>query len=118
MKKMTQTLLCLLICNSFFACSSLLVGKESQNTAQWDFDHQLQFRETELSKNKFQLEIIQNNKATFQQLSALLLRRSYIICQGYGYKLTVIKGVESVDYKRASPNLIKSNLVAQLECPE
>ena len=116
MKKMTQTLLCLLICNSFFACSSL-TGKESLNGVQWDFDHQLQYIKTEVSKNNFQLEIIHNNRVGFQRLSALLLRKSYLICQKYGYKLTVVKGVESVDYKRASPNLIRSNLIAKLECP-
>jgi hypothetical protein len=115
MKKISAVL-CILICSNFVACSSL-ASKESENTPQWDFDHQLQFIQTELSKNSYQLEILHDNKANFQRLSALLLRRSYLICQGYGYKLTIMKGVESVDYKRASPNLIRSNLVANVECP-
>jgi len=116
MKKVTSIILYLIILNSIVACTSL-TSEAYQNAPQWDFDHQVQFIQTEVAVNYYQLEIIQNNKVKFQQLSALLLRKSYSICGRYGYKLTMIKGVESVDYKKASPNLIRSNLVATLECP-
>lgn len=115
-RKTRTVLFSVIIGSSLTACANL-TGQESLNSPQWDFDHQVQFRQTELENNSFQLELIQNNKVDFKQLSALLLRRSYLICGSYGYKITVLKGVESVDYKRASPNLIRSNLVAKLECP-
>lgn len=106
----------MLIFNSIIACTSL-TSEAYQNAPQWDFDHQVQFIQTELAVNRYQLEIIQNNKVKFQQLSALLLRKSYLICGRYDYTLTIIKGIESFDHKRASPNLIRSNLVATLACP-
>jgi len=84
--------------------------------SEWDFDHQLQFNKTQFDDTHYQLEVISHN-VNFYQMSAFLLRRSYLICGEYGYQLTIIKGVESFDQKRMMPNLITSNLVAKLECP-
>jgi len=86
--------------------------------AQWDFDHQLQYRQKRLNNNKYYLEVIPNSKVNFERLSAFLFRRGYLICQSYGYKLELIRGVENFDYHRASPNLILPNLTARLECPK
>ncbi|WP_083494318.1 hypothetical protein [Colwellia sp. MT41] len=88
-----------------------------QAQSQWDFDHQLQFKKTQFDDNHYRLEVMPNNKVSFERLSAFLLRRSYLICGTYGYKLELITGVESFDYSRASPNLIMPNLTAKLECP-
>jgi len=96
------------------APSPMVVG---QVQSDWDFDHELQFKTTKFADNYYQLEVIANNKNGFQRLSAFLLRQSYSICGTYGYKLELITGVESFDYPRASPNLIRSNLTAKLECP-
>lgn len=85
--------------------------------SQWDFDHQLQFKQYKLAENLYQLEVVSNNKVSFDRLSAFLLRRGYIICGQYGYKFELLKGVESFDHLRASPNLILANLTAKLECP-
>jgi len=85
--------------------------------SQWDFDHQLQYKQYKLSENTYQLEVINNNSVNFDRLSAFLLRRGYVICGQYGYKFEVLKGVEGFDHLRASPNLIMSNLTAKLECP-
>jgi len=84
--------------------------------SQWDFDHQLQYKQTKLSDSSYQLEVIPNSKVSFERLSAFLLRRGYQICGTYGYKLALITGVERFDYPRASPNLIMPNLTAKLEC--
>jgi len=83
---------------------------------EWDFDHQVQYKKTKLSANIYQIEIVSGNSANFDKLSAFLLRQSYLICGQYGYKLEILKGVESFDHSRASPNLIMPNLTAKLEC--
>jgi len=87
-----------------------------QAKSEWDFDHHLQFKETKFDDNNYQLEIIPNNKVSFERLSAFLLRRGYQVCGTYGFKLELITGVESFDYPHASPNLIMPNLTAKLEC--
>jgi len=107
-----------LLCVSLLAAcagpSQVVLGKAQ---SEWDFDHKLQFKRTQFDDSHYQLEVISNNKVNFERLSAFLLRRSYLICGSYGYKLELIKGVESFDFPRASPNLIMPNLTAKLECP-
>ena len=98
------------------ACAGPSTAVLGQAKSEWDFDHQLQFKKTKFDENNYQLEVIVNNKVSFERLSAFLLRRSYLICGQYGYKLQLIKGVESFDFPRASPNLIMPNLTAKLEC--
>lgn len=83
----------------------------------WDFDHKVQYKKTKFDENTYQLEVIPNSKVNFERLSVFLLRRSYLICGGYGYKLELIKGIESFDHFRASPNMIMPNLTAKIECP-
>jgi len=99
------------------SCAGPTQAVLGQAQTEWDFDHQLQFKRTQFDDNHYQIEIIPNNKVNFERLSAFLLRRGYLICGSYGYKLELIKGVESFDYPRASPNLILPNLIAKLECP-
>ena len=117
MKKTTSLVLVFVVINAVTIACSSLAKKPAKTDYQWDFDHNVQFKQTQLNHHNFQLEVIANNTVKFNHLSAFLLRRSYVICGEYGYKLKMIKGVESIDYQRASPNLIKSNLVARLECP-
>jgi uncharacterized protein involved in propanediol utilization len=88
-----------------------------QAQSAWDFDHKVQYKKTKLDENTYQLEVIPNDKVNFERLSVFLLRRSYLICGGYGYKLELIKGVESFDHFKASPNMIMPNLTAKIECP-
>jgi hypothetical protein len=88
----------------------------SEAKSTWDFDHKLQYKKTQLDDTNYKLEVITNSKVNFERMSGFLLRRSYLICSGYDYSLKVTKGVESFDFKRQSPNLIRSNLVAKLEC--
>jgi len=99
------------------ACAGPTVLENGQTKSEWDFDHHLQFKKTKFDDNNYQLEVIPNSKVSFERLSAFLLRRGYLICGTYGYKLEMITGVESFDYPRASPNLIMPNLTAKLECP-
>ncbi|HBY86993.1 MAG TPA: hypothetical protein DEO86_14090 [Colwellia sp.] len=109
----TTLLLCVSLLGACAGPSQVVLG---QAQSEWDFDHKLQFKRTQFDDNHYQLEVIPNNKVNFERLSAFLLRRAYLICGTYGYKLELIKGVESFDYPRASPNLIMPNLTAKLEC--
>jgi len=115
-KSILQNSLVTLYFFSLVACtgsSQVLLG---QTKTKWDFDHQVSFKRTQFDETYYQLEVTSNNKGNFERLSAFLLRQSYLICGQYGYKLELIKGVESFDFPRASPNLIMPNLTAKLQC--
>jgi hypothetical protein len=115
-KSILQHTLATLCFFSLVACTGPSHVVLGQAKTEWDFDHQVQFKRTQFDKNHYQLEVISNKKGNFERLSAFLLRRSYLICGSYGYKLELITGVESFDYPRASPNYIMPNLTAKLEC--
>ena len=104
-----------IICNSLFACSGLTDNK-IQNTAQWDFDHQVQFIQTKLKKSSYQLEVIPNNSVGFEQSAMFLLRKSYQLCGNYHYKVEMIQGIEDFDDKRVMPNYIAPSLIAKVVC--
>lgn len=89
----------------------------SQGQSQWDFDHNVQFSETRLSKNTFHIEIVPNKKIRFERLATFLMRRALDVCQSYGFKIEVLKGVEEYDDRRSFPNLIMPRLAANIECP-
>lgn len=107
MKKTPKILILLIATVSIAACASSTTRQaDSNSAAQWDFDHHLQFIKTPLNKNTFQLEVIRNNNVGFKQMAAFLLRKSYLVCEGYHYKLEIIQGIEGFDDKRAMPNYI------------
>ena len=117
MNKTAQILILFITSFRITACASPTTKQaNSTGAAQWDFDHQIQFRQTELAKNSFQLEIIPNNKVNFARMSAFLLRKSYQLCRQYPYQLAVLQGIEGFDDKRAMPNYIFPSLVARVEC--
>ena len=118
MKKKTITIMLVLSTIMLSGCTTMANDVPlGQARSEWDFDHQLQFKKTKFDDHHYKLEVIANNKVSFERLSAFLLRRSHLICGTYGYTLQLITGVESFDYPRASPNLIMPNLTAKLECP-
>lgn len=85
--------------------------------SQWDFDHNVQFSETRLSDVKFHIEVIPNKSIEFERLATFLLRRALDVCQNYGFKIEVLKGIEEYDDRRSFPNLIMPRLAANVECP-
>ena len=89
---------------------------ETNASAQWDFDHQVQFIQTKLTKNSYQLEIIPSSKVNFERLATFLLRKYYRICQHYHYKLEIVQGIEGFDDRFAMPNYIFPSLIAKVEC--
>jgi len=98
-------------------CTSLNEFKSSRSgTAEWDFDHNVQFRQIKLTDTIFQLEVIPNNNVPFERLASFLIRKSYSLCGGYHYKLEMIKGIEEFNDKLAMPHYIFSSLTAKVEC--
>ena len=116
-KQVILTVLCSFCLLYLSACAGPSPVVLGQAQTEWDFDHHLQFKKTQFDEHNYQLEIIPNNNVSFERLSVFLLRRGYLICGRYGYKLELITGVESFDHFRASPNMIMPNLKAKLECP-
>jgi len=76
----------------------------------------VQFIQTKLAKNSYQLEIIPSSKVNFERLATFLLRKSYRICQHYHYKLEIVQGIEGFDDRFAMPNYIFPSLIAKVEC--
>lgn len=97
------------------ACSNFSNNKANTNT-QWDFDHNVQFTQTKLANNTYQLEIIPNGKVNFERLATFLLRKSYSLCQQYHYQLEIIQGIESFDDRFAMPNYVFPSLIAKVRC--
>lgn len=96
---------------------SLSSCAQSPNNGRWDFDHEVQFSESEVSPGHYKLSVIQQGDVPFEKLATFLLRRSLILCGEYGYKIEVLKGIEGFDDKRVAPNYIQPDLTAIIECP-
>ena len=117
MLKIIHIITAMYFCITLCACSSFASKTPVSNgSSQWDFDHNLQFRQTTLTTNHYQLEIIPNNAVNFERLATFLLRRSYHLCGGYHYKMEIIQGIESFDDKRTMPNYIFPSLMAKIKC--
>lgn len=105
----------------FFITISGCAYKSSSNSVgdeivEWDFDHHVQFIQTKLSNQKYQLEIIPNHKVPFERLTSFLIRKSYSLCGSYHYKLEMIKGIEEFNDKFIMKNYIFPSLTAKIEC--
>ena len=117
MLRVTYLTIMLSCCIILGACTNVSTKEANNNgAAQWDFDHQLQFRQTTLENNSYQLEIIPNNRVSFERSATFLLRKSYRLCGSYHYKLEILRGIEGFDDKRAMPNYIFPSLIAKVEC--
>lgn len=82
----------------------------------WDFDHQLQYTQVKRDDNTYYVEVIPNDRIRFSKISAFILRKGFRICRGYGFKVTVLKGIEGFDHKRSFPNMITARFSANIEC--
>jgi hypothetical protein len=117
MIKIRQLIFLLTVLSTITSCSHLdTSSNKGPNTTSWDFDHNVQFKQTKLDDKHFQLEIIPNNNAKFQQLATFLLRKSYRLCGDYNYTIEMIQGIEGFDDKRAMPNYIFPSLIAKVKC--
>lgn len=117
MKKMIITLIAIAVFSHLTGCTTSRSKTVAQfSGVQWDFDHQVQFRQTTLTKKHYQLEIIPNKRVGFDSLATFLLRKSFKLCKSYHYNIEMIQGIEGIDDKRAMPNHIQPNLMAIIEC--
>ncbi|WP_245942609.1 hypothetical protein [Candidatus Colwellia aromaticivorans] len=117
MNKIPQLMMYATLFSAITSCTNLETSTNKDNsTTFWDFDHNLQFKQTKLADKHFQLEIIPNNKVNFERLATFLLRKSYRLCGGYHYKIEMIQGIEGFDDKRAMPNYIFPSLIAKIKC--
>lgn len=103
----------LILCLQITSCT--LMKNDSNN---WDFDHDLQFKQEQLAENVYQVVIHRKKQTRFSQLSSFLLRHALDVCQGYGYKLEVIEGVEGFYDKDVAKSYIQPDLKAVIECPK
>jgi hypothetical protein len=112
----SRYLSCLVVLLSITLSACSVQNKRDVSATQWDFDHQVQFKQSQLSKNSYLLEITPNPKVGFERLSVFLIRKSFSLCQHYNYKLEILQGIEGFDDKRAMPNYIYPSLKAKVLC--
>ncbi|MCJ8320914.1 MAG: hypothetical protein MJK12_14845 [Colwellia sp.] len=106
-----------ILCVFLSACSTVKTESNTDNgDSRWDFDHNVQFKQTKLSENNYHLQVIPESNTHFSNLTTFMMRRSYQICGAYGFKIEVLNGIEKFTDKQSSPNLIVSSLSANIEC--
>ena len=104
----------IIMCFTLAACSNI---ETESGASQWDFDHNIQFKQTKLSENKYHLQVIPKSDSHFSKLATFMMRRSYEICGSYGFTIEVLKGIERFNDRLSFPNLIMPSLSANIECP-
>jgi len=98
------------------ACSSQNITKVDSQKSHWDFDHQLQYRQTSLGEKLYRLEVLRNESSDFSNMSVFLVRHSFSMCGHYGFKIKVIQGVEIFTDSMVNRNQILRSLLADVEC--
>jgi len=98
------------------SCSNQSINKVDSEGYGWDFDHQLQYRQTRLGERLHRLEILNNDNVNFSQMSVFLVRHSYGICGHYGFKIEIIQGIEKFTDTIVKRNYILRSLLANVEC--
>jgi hypothetical protein len=101
-------------CFTLSACSNI---DTDNGTSQWDFDHNIQYKQTKLSETKYHLQVIPKSDTHFSKLATFMMRQSYEVCGTYGFTIEVLTGIEKVTDRQSFPNLIMPSLSANIECP-
>jgi len=83
----------------------------------WDFDHQVQFDQHQISDNTFFVRVRSTSRTQFGTLATFLFRQAFTLCKSYGFKVEVLGGVESYNEEQYYKNLIPTSLEANVECP-
>lgn len=100
-----------------FLLAACAQQSDKSNVKEWDFDHNVFFEQQRLSENSYHVVVRTDGKVPFERLATFLMRQSLELCKNYGFKIEVLSGVEEFDTRRSFPNLIMSNLSANVECP-
>ena len=117
MKKITKTLVYFAFYYVVSGCTNVTTQQDYHHgVTQWDFDHNVQFTIKKIAQTSYLLELVPNQKVSFERLAVFLLRKSYSLCAGYHYKLEMLKGIEGFNDKQAMPNYIFPSLTAKVEC--
>lgn len=111
-KRIINLLLVIFICS----CSNQTINKDNTKNLHWDFDHELQYRQTKVGDGNYQLEILKNTQINFARMSVFLVRHSYEVCSNYTFKIEIIKGVEVFTDTMVKSNYILGSLIANVEC--
>jgi len=96
------------------ACANV---KTPNGDLQWDFDHNIRFKETQIADNEYYLQVIPKQDTKFSKLATFILRRSFELCKSYGFKMEVLKGVQTFDEKVVFQSQIMDSLSANIQCP-
>jgi len=89
----------------------------NQTRSDFDFDHQVQFKQQLSDEGIYHVKVISTSKTSFEQLASFIFRHAYKLCGSYGFTMEVINGVEGFDDKRISPSYIQPSLSIKLNCP-
>lgn len=113
MRNMKILIVILLSTGLLSACTNVAV---ENGEPRWDFDHNVQYKQTKLEGQKYHLQVVPNSDARFSRLATFLLRRSKDICHEYGYSIEILGGVQGFNEKIGAPNKIMRSLEANIEC--
>jgi len=105
-----------MLCMLLFAVSACSAIEIPNGASRWDFDHNVQFSQTQLSENEYHVEVVSKLDTEFSQLATFMMRHAYELCRSYGFTIEVLKGIEGVDDRKSFPNLIMSSLSANIRC--
>ena len=81
-----------------------------------DFDHQVQFSQTQINEHSYHLKVLRLNGASFETMSVFAFRKSFELCGHYGFNMEVIGGVELFNDRAAMPNKIFPALELNVHC--
>lgn len=101
---------------SLFLLTACADSRSNNGQAQWDFDHNVQFQQKSLGNNAYYFNVVSTSKTRFSQLATFLMRKSFELCQSYGFKIEVLKGIEGFNDRRSFPHLIMDSLAANVQC--
>ena len=82
----------------------------------WDFDHNISFKQVEISKKQYNIVITPKVKTQFSQMSTFLVRHSFELCKSYGFKIEYLEEIEKYDDSISQPNLLMKSLRANIQC--
>lgn len=99
-------------------CTQVMAEKaEGIDGEAWDFDHKVKFHQIKKSENLYNLTIRSTSKTRFSTISTFLVRKSFDLCKGYGFKIEILKGIETYNDEKYIKSYIPASLEANIECP-
>ena len=103
---------------TLFCCAATCaVTFADDETFERDFDHQVQFSLNKLEQGGYSLTVLRQNNANFKTMTVFVARKAYSICNGMGFQITYIDGMEEFDDKRVMKNRIFPPLKVKINCP-